>query len=77
MQKGDKMIDYDIEYTNGGQKRKERYMTCEKCLYVEDRDKLLAHQYIGWASSKPHPCLICKRFPRDPVNYPDNYQKGE
>ena len=57
--------------------KKEEYMTCERCCYVIDRDKLLAHQYIGWASTQPHPCLICRRFPRDPVNYPDNYCYGE
>ncbi len=39
--------------------------TCSGCVYEADRNKLLANQYTGWASSQPHPCTICLRFPRN------------
>ena len=60
------------------QNRKEKIMakdTCRGCCYELDRDKLLANQYIGWSSTQPHPCTICMRFPREPMDYPDNFQK--
>ena len=38
---------------------------CFGCIYKIDRDKLLAGQYIGWFSSQPHPCTVCRRFPRE------------
>lgn len=52
--------------------------TCSGCVYEADRNKLLANQYTGWASSQPHPCTICLRFPRSQQDYPDNfYTEGE
>ena len=47
---------------------------CIGCIYESDKNKLLVKQYIGWASTQPHPCLICRRFPREPVSYPDHFE---
>ena len=47
---------------------------CNECSYQLDRDKLLANLYIGWGSTEPHPCTICMRFPREPMDYHDNFE---
>lgn len=49
---------------------------CNSCIYIKDRDKLLIGRLI-WGSTQPHPCSVCKRFPRDKDQYPDNFRTKE
>ena len=46
---------------------------CDGCIYMQDRNKLLSGGLI-WGSTQPHPCSICKRFPKDQESLPDNYR---
>ena len=50
--------------------------TCKRCAYQKDRNKLLTNGYVGWCSSQPHPCNFCLRFPKEKMDYPDNFQEG-
>jgi len=54
---------------------KMKMYSCIGCVYQSDKNKLLVNEYCGWASSQPHPCTTCIRFPRERIDYPDNFQK--
>ena len=45
---------------------------CNGCVYESDMKDMLARGYYAWASSEPHPCYGCIRYPSEPLTE-DNY----
>lgn len=49
---------------------------CQGCQYYADMQKLISGEVISWGSTLPHPCVSCKRFPKDKQELPDNFCGG-
>lgn len=52
-------------------------MNCDsRCIHYQDMLKLKTNSLLWW-STTPHPCTVCRRFPRTQTEMPDNYSTRE